>query len=292
MARPKGSKNATGSGAGAQSQFLPRPATVKAAKALNYNTALIEIALDDGKPLGHCPGQFVELSLMGIGEAPISISSSPTRKDGRFELAIRDVGSVTHAAQGLRAGDKVGIRGPFGRGFDVNFLKGKDIIFMCGGLGLAPLRSLINYVCDNRKDYGRAIVLYGCKKPSELIFCDEVQCYWKTLDSLEKLMTVDKVPDGEAWQENVGLITTLIPKIQFDPAKTWAVICGPPIMYKFAIKEFKARGLADDHIIVSLERRMKCGVGRCGHCQINGLYACQEGPVFFYNEIKDVPEAL
>ena len=273
-----------------ESIYLPRAATIKNIRRFTKLETLFDMALDDNLPLGHKPGQFVEVSVMGIGEAPISISSPPTQKE-TFELCVRAVGNVTNAIHRLKVGDKVGIRGPFGNGFDTEFLKGKDILFICGGLGSVPLRSLINYVFEHRADYGKIMILYGCKSAHELLFTDEVKAWCKRSDS-ECYLTVDKVLEGEHWECNVGVITTLIPKVNFNPDTTYAVICGPPIMYRFVIKSLKERKIPDDHIIVSLERRMKCGVGKCGHCQINGIYTCKDGPVFNYNEIKNLPEAL
>ena len=270
--------------------YLPRSATIKRVKKLTSLDSLFQLEMDDSRPLGHMPGQFVEVSVMGIGEAPISISSSPT--DGkRFDLCIRSIGSVTYALHRLKVGDKVGIRGPFGKGFDTEFLKGKDLLFAAGGLGIAPLRSLIRYILNNRADYGRIMLLYGCKQPCEMLFSEELEGLAKRHD-VEQHLTVDKCPDGQCWLDSIGVIPTLIPKVDFDPSKTYAVVCGPPIMYKFVIKSFKEKGMPDDHILLSLERRMKCGVGKCGHCQINGVYVCQDGPVFNYVDIKDLPEAL
>ena len=270
--------------------FVPKLATIVKKTPMTPNEILFEIKLNDGSELGHEPGQFVELSVFGVGEAPISISSPPTKK-GTFELCVRKVGNVTGKLHTLNTGDMVGIRGPFGKGFDADFLKGKDLLFIAGGLGIAPLRSLFNYVLDNRKDYGRVILLYGCKEPRELLFRDEILSLLNR-DDVEFLHTVDSCPENEEWSYNIGVITTLIPKVDFDPEKTWAVVCGPPIMYKFVIADLKKRKVPDDHMLLSLERRMKCGVGKCGHCQINHIYVCKDGPVFNYSKIKGVPEAL
>ena len=268
--------------------YLPSPAEIIRAEQLTKMEKLFEIRLKNGRDLGHQPGQFVEVSLFGIGEAPISISSSPTQK-GSFELAVRAVGNVTKALHSLSSGASLGIRGPFGKGFPVEELKGKDILFVAGGIGLVPLRSLINYVLDNRPAYGRVLVLFGAKTPAEQLFLEDL-ARWRASKEMEYLETVDR-SDGQ-WQGNVGVITTLFRKISIDPEKTVAVIVGPPIMYRFAILEAQAKGIPDDQLIVSLERRMKCGVGKCGHCQINNLYVCQEGPVFNYAKIKDVKEAI
>ncbi|MGB9915367.1 MAG: 4Fe-4S dicluster domain-containing protein [Candidatus Bathyarchaeales archaeon] len=270
--------------------YVPKLATIVKKVPMTAKETLFEIKLDDGTDLNHKPGQFVEVSVFGVGEAPISISSSPTKK-GTFELCVRKVGSVTTRLHALNVGDKVGIRGPFGNGFDAEQLKGKDLLFIAGGLGIAPLRSLFNYVLDNRKDYGRVILLYGCKEPREMLFGDELRALAKRND-VEFKPTVDWCPENELWEGNIGVITTLIPQVNFDQETTYAIVCGPPIMYKFVIADLKSRKVPDDHIILSLERRMKCGVGKCGHCQINQIYVCKDGPVFNYSKIKGVPEAL
>jgi sulfite reductase subunit B len=267
---------------------MPNLAEIVRIKELTATEKLFEIRFKDGKELSHLPGQFVEVSVFGIGEAPISVSSSPTRK-GSFELVVRMVGNVTRALHKLNEGSIIGIRGPFGNGFPIKELKRKDILFVAGGIGLVPLRSLINYVLDKRDSYGRIIMLFGAKTPKERLFLDEI-VLWKKRKDIEYLETVDR--GDEEWKGNVGVITTLFPKISVDPQKTYALIVGPPVMYRFAILEAKVKGIPDEQIIVSLERRMKCGVGKCGHCQIRNLYVCQDGPVFRYSEIKGLKEAL
>ncbi|MDO9210603.1 MAG: FAD/NAD(P)-binding protein [Deltaproteobacteria bacterium] len=268
--------------------YLPSLAEIVRTEQLTKMEKLFEIKLQNDQELGHQPGQFVEVSLFGIGEAPISVSSSPTKK-GSFELAVRAVGNVTKTLHTLNRGATLGIRGPFGKGFPIEEMKGKDILFVAGGIGLVPLRSLINYVLDNRSHFGRVFVLFGAKTPAEQLFLDEL-AKWRQSKDMEYWETVDR-SDGQ-WKGNVGVITTLFPKITVDPQKTIAVIVGPPIMYRFAILEAQVKGIPDDQIIVSLERRMKCGVGKCGHCQINHIYVCQEGPVFSYAKIKDLKEAI
>jgi sulfite reductase subunit B len=275
---------------GGNIDYVPKLATIIKKVSMTSMETLFEIRLDDKSELNHKPGQFVEVSVFGIGEAPISLSSSPTKKE-TFEVCVRKLGNVTSKLHQLNVGDKVGIRGPFGNGFDVEVLKEKDLLFIAGGLGIAPLRSLINYVFDNRKDYGRVFLLYGCKEPKELLFGDELAMV-TSKENVEFKPTVNWCPENEVWNGNIGVITTLIPQISFDPEKTIALLCGPPIMYKFVIADLKKRNVPDDHIIMSLERRMKCGVGKCGHCQINHIYVCKDGPVFNYSKIKGVPEAL
>lgn len=270
------------------SLYLPRMAELTAVQALTEREKLFAFRLDKGQALGQQPGQFVEVSLFGIGEAPISVSSSPTR-NGTFELCVRSTGDVTNAMHRMAAGEWVGIRGPFGHGFPVEKMRGKDILFAAGGIGLAPLRSLIQFVLDERQSFGRVIILFGCRNPSEILFTKELE-EWGQRKDVEFHMTVDRA--GPEWKGHVGVITTLFPSIAVNPRSTVAVTCGPPIMYRFVLIEMLAKGLPENQIYLSLERRMKCGVGKCGHCQINGVYCCQEGPVFTYAQIRGLKEAI
>ncbi|TFG08423.1 oxidoreductase [Candidatus Thorarchaeota archaeon] len=233
------------------------------------------------------PGQFVQLSMFGIGEAPFSISSTPTRK-GFIELGIRRTGSVTNAIHNLKLGDIVGIRGPYGNGFPLEALKGRNLLFVAGGIGLVPLRSLINYVVDRRSQFGDVTIFYGTRNPSEIIFKDELAS-WDALDDVDFLMTVDK--GDKDWKGNVGVVTTLFNKREIDP-NTVALVCGPPVMYKFVVDELLKIGIGRDEILVSLERRMKCGVGKCAHCQIGHKLTCMDGPVFSIFEVEQLQEAI
>jgi sulfite reductase subunit B len=268
--------------------YLPHSAELVRVEPIAEREKLFEFKLRDGKELGHKPGQFVEISIFGIGEMPISISSSPTKK-GSFELAVRNVGSVTNALHKLTRGASVGIRGPFGNGFPVESFSHKDILLVAGGIGLFPLRSLINYILDNRSEFGRLIILSGSRTPQERMFATELDKWHKRQD-VELLETVDK--GDEKWAGNVGVVTTLFPKVNIDPKNTFAITVGPPVMYRFVVAECQKKGIPDERIIMSLERRMKCGVGKCGHCQINGVYVCQEGPVFTHAQVKKLQEAL
>jgi sulfite reductase subunit B len=269
--------------------YTPEIATIKKIIPQTAQETLFEVELSERKTLGHKPGQFVEVSILGVGEAPISVSSPPTPSQPTFELCVRKVGNVTNALLAAKSGDKIGIRGPLGNGFEIDDFKGKDVLFLAAGLGLVPLRSLIWSVLNDRSSFGQVNILYGCKTPKELLFKEEL-ANWENRKDIEYQITVDL--GDETWSGNVGVITTLIPKISFDPKKTQAVIVGPPIVYRFAIKELKSRRMPDENIWVSLERKMKCGVGKCGHCQMNQIYVCQEGPVFNYAKIKDIPEAI
>lgn len=269
--------------------YLPYLATIVDVRPMTALEKVFTIELPNGMSLGHRPGQFMEVSVFGVGEAPISISSSPSRSNGTFELCVRKVGDVTTALHNLKPGDKVGLRGPFGRGFPYENFRGKDILFVPGGLGLAPLRSLINQVLDERAQYGRVIILYGARNPGELLFKDELKA-WSERDDVELHVTVDR--GDEIWTGNVGVVTTLFKHISIHPRNTVGITCGPPVMYRFVLMEFFGKGISEGNIYLSLERRMKCGVGKCGHCQINNIYACQSGPVFSYREIKGLEEAL
>jgi sulfite reductase subunit B len=269
--------------------YLPQMGKILDIHPMTALEKVFTIELPNGQSLGHRPGQFMEVSVFGIGEAPISISSSPSRSNGTFELCVRKVGDVTSALHSLKVGDRVGLRGPFGRGFPFEKFRGKDILFVPGGLGLAPLRSLINQVLDERALYGRVVILYGARNPGELLFKDELKA-WSERGDVELMVTVDR--GDESWSGNVGVVTTLFKNVSVNPRNTVGITCGPPVMYKFVLMEFFGKGLPEGNIYLSLERRMKCGVGKCGHCQINNIYACQSGPVFPYKEIKGLEEAL
>ncbi len=278
-----------------ESIHLPRSATIIRVEKLTERETLFEIQLDDGKPLNHIPGQFVEVSIFGVGEAPLSISSMP-RDTPSFEIVVRQVGNVTTRLSKMKPGDKIGIRGPLGRGFDVKSFEGKNLLLSAGGIGIIPMRSLIQYVLaeENRDRYGDVMILYGARRPKELLFRGELE-EWSKIEGVTCELTVDECDEDDCWTGCTGLITTLYPKIRLDryaSLNTIAVVIGPPVMYKFVIKCLQTLGIPDENIYVSLERRMKCGVGKCGHCQINGVYVCKEGPVFNYNEIKHLPEAF
>ena len=270
------------------SPYVPEKATIKKITQLTETEKLFLVSIDSGRSLGHAPGQFVEVSLFGIGEGPISISSPPTR-DNTFELGVRAAGNLTRALHGLKSGDSIGIRGPFGHGFPVENLMGKDLLFVAGGIGLVPLRSLIKYSLEHRDAFGRIIILFGARSPQERLFTDELAA-WSKRSDIEFLETVDRSADG--WKGNVGVITTLFKKITIEPRKTAVMIVGPPVMYKYALLEVKEKEVPRNNIWLSLERRMKCGLGKCGHCQINNYYVCQDGPVFAYPQIEEKEEAL
>jgi NAD(P)H-flavin reductase len=272
-----------------ESIYMPVPARITAVSSLTPLEKLFTIELPYGLSLDHAPGQFVELSVLGVGEAPISITSSPSRSNGSFELCIRKVGDLTNVIHNMEQGDIIGIRGPFGRGFPVERFRGKDVLFVCGGLGMAPLRSLVNEVLDDRGNYGRVILLYGARSPGDILFKEELSA-WDGRDDVELHLTVDRPADG--WTRKVGVITTLFPEVDVDARNTVAVVVGPPVMYPYVLKELKKLRIPKGNIWFSLERRMKCGVGKCGHCQMQHIYACQSGPSFSYAELEHIEEAF
>jgi sulfhydrogenase subunit gamma (sulfur reductase) len=233
-------------------------------------------------------GQFVELSVFGVGEAPISISSAPS-KQGFVELCVRKAGDVTGALHSKRCGDVVGLRGPFGRGFPFEQMKGHDVLLVAGGLGIAPLKSLINHIHDERHEFGRVTILYGAKNPAEVLFRYQFDM-WKHRDDFDLILTVDQSDDG--WDGEVGLVTRLFDQVDVDPENSYGAICGPPVMYKYVIDEMRKKQMDVDKIYVSFERRMKCGIGKCGHCGVGHQYTCIDGPVFNYWEAMNLQGAI
>jgi len=232
------------------------------------------------------PGQFVEVSVFGVGEIPISITSTPSRP-GFLELNIKNVGLVSGILHKLSKGSEIGIRGPLGNGFPYERAFGKNLLFVAGGIGLAPLRSLINFALDNRNKFADFSILYGSRTPSDLDFRGELDL-WSKRPDMQILITVDRGDEG--WQGNVGVVTTLFPKADIKSENTVAFVCGPPVMIPFVIRDLLKLGFSEDSIISTLERHMKCGVGKCGHCCIGEKYICQDGPVFSYKEMKEMAE--
>jgi sulfite reductase subunit B len=270
------------------SGYTLKKARILKIKKLTEYERLFEIELKNGERLDHEPGQFMMVSLLGIGEVPISICSSPAQHDS-FEICVRAVGKVTRALHALKPGSEIAVRGPYGKGFPMRMLEGNDLLIVAGGLGLAPLRSLITYVIDNRRDFGNVHILFGCKEPKDMLFSDELD-HWNERMDLHYACTVDRAdPD---WSGNIGVITTLIPGVDIMPARTFAAIVGPPVMYNFVIKELLIKEIPENQIYLSFERHMKCGNGKCGRCQIQNLYCCQDGPVFNYQQIKNLSEAF
>jgi len=269
--------------------YIPRPAVVESVKELTYDTKLYRLRFkhnckcDKSAESDYRCGQFVQVSVLGAGEAPISICSSPTDA-GCFELCVRNAGTVTGAVHKLTKGDELGIRGPYGNYFPIEEVQGQDLVFIGGGIGLAPLRSAIKYVLDKRNSYGEMFILYGARTKEDIVFADELD-RWGRQKNVRVFTTIDRPQKG--WSGNVGVVTTLLDKIR-HAFKYKAFVCGPPIMIHFTIKELLDIGWAEEDIITTLERYMKCGVGKCGHCYIGGKYVCTDGPVFSYAQINQM----
>ncbi len=228
-------------------------------------------------------GQFGEYSVLGIGEAPFCISSSPTRRD-HLEFATQQVGRLTNALHRLGVGAEIAFRGPYGNSFPLDFLQGKNLVFVGGGIGLASLRSLIWNVIDNRDKYKNIDVIYGARSPVDLCFKYDLDA-WDTDETVNLATTVDKGDEG--WTGREGFVPQVLEQVAPSPDNAVAIVCGPPIMIRFTFPVLEKLGFTPEQIITTLEKRMKCGIGKCGRCNIGNLYVCRDGPVFTYAQIKD-----
>jgi len=246
------------------------------------DTATLSLVPVDGVPLAFQAGQFTMVYAFGVGEVPLSISGDPTR-DGPLLHTIRDVGGVTHTLTRLRRGDVLGIRGPYGKGWDVADGAGGDVVLVAGGIGLAPLRPALLQILSRRSDYKRVVLLYGTRTPEDALYIDELD-RWRGPFDLEVDVTVDYGPPQ--WRGKVGLVTGLIPRAGFDPATTLALVCGPEAMMRYVASALVDRGVEPSRIRLSMERAMDCGVGLCGHCQLRELFVCVDGPVFGYDRLQ------
>jgi sulfhydrogenase subunit gamma (sulfur reductase) len=228
-------------------------------------------------------GQFAEYSVFGEGEATFCISSSPTRMD-HLEFSVKRVGRVTQALHHLNSGDLVGFRGPYGNCFPLDRMKGKNLVFIGGGIGLAPLRSLIQNVLDHRLDFGEIAILYGARTPQDLCFKYDLEA-WNRNPTVKVITTVDA--GDKTWKGKVGLVPVVLQELGPSPANALAVTCGPPIMIRYTLLALEKLGFTPPQIWTTLEMKMKCGVGKCGRCNIGPLYVCKDGPVFSFEEIRN-----
>jgi NAD(P)H-flavin reductase len=262
---------------------LPLPYVVTRRRRELRGTYTLELEPASGEGgVSPAPGQFNMLYAFGSGEVPISVSGLAS--DGTALVhTIRDVGPVTKALCGLKVGETVGLRGPFGTSWPVDSIEGNDVVIVAGGLGLAPLRPAIRQVLEHRQNFGRVVLLYGTRTPEDILFRAELQ-RWRGRFDLDVEVTVDSA--DSSWSGDVGVVTRLISREQFDPLNTVALVCGPEIMIRFAAQELENKGVATEDIYVSLERNMKCAVGFCGHCQFGSFFVCKDGPVFSYDRIK------
>lgn len=268
-----------------QNSMFPTPFRIQRMKKETHDTFTVELEPMNGTgEFSFAAGQFNMLYVFGVGEAPISISGDPAIPK-ILKHTTRAVGTVTKAMQKLKRGEVLGVRGPFGSRWPLEEAMGKDIIIMSGGIGLAPLRPAMYQLISNREKYGKIVLLYGARTPQDLLYTHELE-QWRGRFDVEVKVTVDNAPGN--WHGNVGVVTTLIPGAQFDPAQAVAMICGPEVMMRFAVMELQKHGIKTESIFISMERNMKCGIGLCGHCQFGPTFVCKDGPVFRYDRIKHI----
>jgi NAD(P)H-flavin reductase len=263
--------------------MLPMPYRVRRLSKETHDTFTLELEPVNGEVTpAFAPGQFNMLYVFGVGEVPISISGDPARPQ-TLTHTIRAVGTVTQAMRRVKRGDMLGVRGPFGTHWPAAEARGKDIVIVTGGIGLAPLRPVIYYLLANRDQYGKVALLYGARTPQDMLYAKEL-ANWRGQFDLHVAVTVDGA--GDDWRGNVGVVTSLLPRAQFDPADTTAMVCGPEVMMRFTLLELQKRGLGAEQIFLSMERNMQCAIGLCGHCQLGPLFICKDGPVFRYDRIQ------
>jgi len=245
------------------------------------------VTLDGKKPFLHIPGQCAMLSIPGVGEALFSITSSPTNEEF-MEFSIKKCGCVTDFLHSIEVGQQVTIRGPYGNGFPVDTeFAGKDLLFIAGGIGLAPLRSVINYCRHYRDRYGKIDIVYGSRSKDDLVDYQEIINEWCKEDGLNVHLTIDREQEG--WNGHVGFVPNFVKELGFDTGKT-AIICGPPIMIKFTLAGLQELGFERTQVYTTMELKMKCGLGKCGRCNIGSKYVCKDGPVFRFDELDELPE--
>ena len=264
--------------------YLPVGATIE--KAVAESATIKSFLLAPDEPMPFRTGQFVELTVPGVGEAPFTPSSSHFERE-RLELTVMRVGTVTARLHEMREGERVGVRGPYGNGYPRAECEGKTVVICGGGVGLAPLRALLLTLRHEIDRYARVLLRYGARTPADIIYRAEVD-RWRRDPKLDVVLTVDR--GGASWGGNVGLVTTLLEDLGVEPARAVAVVCGPPIMMKFTTFKLLDVGFAPRDIYLSMEKNMSCGLGKCGHCRLGPFYACKDGPVFTYDQIKDLRE--
>ncbi len=262
--------------------WVPEPISIKRIARESADTATLVLDTSE-RPGGFAfkPGQFNMLYAFGIGEVPISISGDPS-DTGELVHTIRVVGKVTEALTGMAPGSTLGLRGPFGTHWPLEEARGRDVLIVAGGLGLVPLRPAIYEILKNRSAYKRVNIVYGARTPQDILFSNEIS-EWRGRLDVSLRVTVDSA--GSDWFGHVGVVTSLVKLARFDPEATVAMVCGPEIMMRFAVRELETQGIADERIYLSTERNLQCGVGLCGHCQHGNVFVCKDGPVFRYDRL-------
>ncbi|GAB4253670.1 MAG: FAD/NAD(P)-binding protein [Thermoleophilia bacterium] len=271
--------------------YLPEIATVVEIIQETPNIKSFRVRFDDEevmKNFSFAPGQVGQLGIFGVGEATFAINSSTSEKD-YLQFSVMKAGEVTRALHELNVGDKVGVRAPLGCGFPVEAWKGKKILYIMGGIGSAALRATINYTLERRSDYDEITILYGARSPEDLTYKYNIE-EWEARDDINAVITVDREFPG--WDKRVGFVPAVLEELAPNPANTIAITCGPPIMIKFVLQSLQKLQFADDQIYTTLEKRMKCGIGICGRCNLGPKYVCVDGPVFSMAELRELPDEL
>jgi len=262
---------------------LYRPIEAEVLEVITETPDIKTIRFKPKEEITFVSGQFVEMTIPGVGEAPFTPSSRPAIRDV-MEVTVMKVGKVTDNIHELKKGDTIGVRGPMGKGYPIDKFKGKELLVVGGGCGLAPLRSLMYELFDRSADFKKLFYRGGCKSPKDFLYKKEIST-WKDNKDLNLRLTVDK--GDSSWKENVGVITTILDDVDMDYPNGIAIVCGPPIAMKFSTIKLLEMGFKDRNIYLSMEKNMSCGIGKCGHCRIGTYYACKDGPVFTYDQIKD-----
>ena len=262
--------------------YQPLPAVVE--EIIEETPTIKSFILRPEQDFSFNTGQFIELGLAGVGEAPFTPSSDPNIKD-RLEVTVMDVGRLTSQLHSLSKNTRVGIRGPYGNGYPLEEFKGREILIVGGGVGLAPLRSLLLNLLFGLKQYKKVLLRYGARTPKDTLYCGLLSKWSKIIDVVT---TVDVAQEG--YKGNVGLVTTILKDFPIDVKQAVAVVCGPPIMMKFTTLKLLDLGFSSSNIYLSMEKNMSCGLGKCGHCRVGRYYVCKDGPVFIYDKLKDIPD--
>ena len=272
----------------AEEVLIPKLGVVTAVRVDTPDVKTFRVeAPDGGVVFKHMPGQCAMVSIPGIGEAMFSITSSPTTTE-YMEFSIKKCGCLTSWLHMIEPGQQITVRGPYGNGFPVEGeLKGKDLVFIAGGIGLAPLHSVINYCRANRANYGTIDVIYGSRSKDDLVDYDEIVNEWMTEDGIDVHLTIDREQEG--WDGHVGFVPNYVKEVNPDISKT-VLMCGPPIMIKFTLAALKELGFKETQVYTTMELKMKCGVGKCGRCNIGSKYVCKDGPVFRFDQLDALPD--
>lgn len=276
-----------------ENPLMPRRAVIRKIEEETYDTKTYTFEFADGGPkgMGFIPGQFVMLSILGYGEAAISIAQDLDDKSG-LDLTIRNVGSVTGALSGKKVGDHVGIRGPYGNGWPMEEARGKNLLLVSGGCGCGTLRPIILAHRNDQSRFKHVEILHGARTPGDIIYRKYYEEHWAKIPNCNVLLSSDIVPSGQTWKHKVGFVLTMLEDMKTTPEDTLVFMCGPEVMMKFTILDMLKMGFSGERIYCSMERRMRCGVGLCGHCQLGPKYVCKDGPTFSYSELQGLPDHI